>query len=108
MTLAAVAVLAVAVLLLAAALLRQRRRVAPLDQLIEDMEKVDLNRPAPALPESIDGVGETEQVERIELAFLRMLRRLEAEWVSGGFVLSREALLARATALSRKSPKQDR
>ena len=43
------------------------------------MEKVDLNRPASALPESIDGVGETEEVERIELAFLRMLRRLEAE-----------------------------
>jgi len=79
MTVAAIALLAVFVVALAAALLRQRRRFAPLDQLIEDMEKVDLNRPAPALPESIDGVGETEQVERIELAFLRMLRRLEAE-----------------------------
>ena len=31
------------------------------------------------LPDSIDGVGETEEVERIELAFLRMMRRLEAE-----------------------------
>ena len=79
MTTAAIAVLGVAVIALAAALLRRRRRFAPLDQLIEDMEKVDLNRPAAALPESIDGVGETEQVERIELAFLRMLRRLEAE-----------------------------
>jgi two-component system, NarL family, sensor histidine kinase UhpB len=79
MTVAAIAVLGLAVILLAAALLRQRRRFAPLDQLIEDMEKVDLNRPAAALPQSIDGVGETEQVERIELAFLRMLRRLEAE-----------------------------
>jgi two-component system, NarL family, sensor histidine kinase UhpB len=79
MTLAVIAVLAVAVVLLAAALWRQRRRFAPLEQLIEDMEKVDLNRPAPGLPESIDGVGETEEVERIELAFLRMLRRLEAE-----------------------------
>jgi two-component system, NarL family, sensor histidine kinase UhpB len=75
----AIVVLVVATIALAAALLRQRRRFAPLDQLIEDMEKVDLNRPAAALPESIDGVGETEQVERIELAFLRMLRRLEAE-----------------------------
>ena len=28
---------------------------------------------------SIDGIGETEEVERIELAFLRMMRRLEAE-----------------------------
>ena len=36
-----------------------------------------------------------------------MLRRLEGEWVAGGFALSREELLARAAALSRKSPKQD-
>ena len=43
------------------------------------MEKVDLSRPGPLLPASIDGVGETEEVERIELAFLRMMRRLEAE-----------------------------
>ena len=43
------------------------------------MEKVDLSRPGPTLPPSIDGVGETEEVERIELAFLRMMRRLEAE-----------------------------
>jgi hypothetical protein len=34
-----------------------------------------------------------------------MLRRLEAEWLAGGFTLSREELLARAGALSRKSPK---
>ena len=45
------------------------------------MEKVDLSRPGPLLPASIDGVGETEEVERIELAFLRMMRRLEP---SGG------------------------
>jgi tRNA nucleotidyltransferase/poly(A) polymerase len=37
-----------------------------------------------------------------------MLRRLEAEWVAGGFALSREDLLARADALSRKSPKTNR
>jgi tRNA nucleotidyltransferase/poly(A) polymerase len=37
-----------------------------------------------------------------------MLRRLEAEWMRGGFALSREELLARAAALSRRSPKQDR
>ncbi len=43
------------------------------------MEKVDLSRPGPLLPRSIDGIGETEEVERIELAFLRMMRRLEAE-----------------------------
>jgi tRNA nucleotidyltransferase/poly(A) polymerase len=37
-----------------------------------------------------------------------MLRRLEAEWVAGGFNLSREDLLARAASLSRKSPKLGR
>ncbi len=56
-----------------------RRRFAPLEALIEEMEKVDLSRPGSLLPASIDGVGETEEVERIELAFLRMMRRLEAE-----------------------------
>jgi two-component system sensor histidine kinase UhpB len=56
-----------------------RRRFAPLEDLIEEMERVDLSRPGPLLPRSIDGVGETEEVERLELAFLRMMRRLEAE-----------------------------
>jgi two-component system, NarL family, sensor histidine kinase UhpB len=56
-----------------------RRRFNPLERLIEEMEKVDLSRPGPLLPASIDGVGETEEVERIELAFRRMMRRLEAE-----------------------------
>ena len=56
-----------------------RRRFAPLEDLIEEMEKVDLSRPGSLLPASIDGIGETEEVERIELAFLRMMRRLEAE-----------------------------
>jgi two-component system, NarL family, sensor histidine kinase UhpB len=56
-----------------------RRRFTPLENLIEEMEKVDLSRPGPLLPASIDGIGETEEVERIELAFLRMMRRLEAE-----------------------------
>jgi poly(A) polymerase len=37
-----------------------------------------------------------------------MLRRLEAEWIGGGFAASREELLARAASLGRKSPKQDR
>jgi hypothetical protein len=37
-----------------------------------------------------------------------MLRRLEADWVAGGFALSRQELLARAAALSRKSPKPGR
>ncbi len=37
-----------------------------------------------------------------------VLRRLESEWVAGGFAASREALLARAAELSQKSSKQDR
>jgi two-component system, NarL family, sensor histidine kinase UhpB len=79
MTLAVIVVLAVAVAALATSLLRLKRRFAPLERLIEEMEKVDLSRPGPLLPASIDGIGETEEAERIELAFLRMMRRLEAE-----------------------------
>jgi two-component system sensor histidine kinase UhpB len=74
-----IVVLALSVIALAINLRRVRRRYAPLEDLIEEMEKVDLSRPGPLLPASIDGVGETEEVERLELAFLRMLRRLEAE-----------------------------
>ena len=73
----------VALALIAAALAFQLiallRRFAPLETLIEEMEKVDLNRPGPLAPASIDGIAETEEVARIELAFLRMMRRLEAE-----------------------------
>jgi two-component system sensor histidine kinase UhpB len=79
MTMVLIVVLAVAVVVLAASLLRLKRRFGPLERLIEEMEKVDLGRPGPLLPVSIDGIGETEEVERIELAFLRMMRRLEAE-----------------------------
>jgi two-component system sensor histidine kinase UhpB len=71
--------LALVVVALTVSLLRTRRRWAPLESLIEDMEKVDLSRSVTALPPSIDGVGETSEVERLELAFLRMMRRLEAE-----------------------------
>src|SRR3954451_7787316 len=71
--------LALVVLALSLALIRERRRLRPLEDLIEAMEKVDLSSPRLHLPASIDGVGETEEVERIELAFLRMMRRLEAE-----------------------------
>jgi two-component system sensor histidine kinase UhpB len=74
-----IVVLAVIAAVLATRLLVLRSRQAPLERLIEEMEKVDLNRPGAALPGSIDGVAETEEVERIELAFLRMMRRLEAE-----------------------------
>jgi len=78
-TIAVIVVLLAAVVGLATGLLIMRRRRAPLERLIEEMEKVDLSRPGPLLPRSIDGIGETEEVERIELAFLRMMRRLEAE-----------------------------
>lgn len=71
--------LCLVVLALALALTRERRRLRPLEDLIEAMEKVDLSSRRPLLPASIDGVAETEEVERIELAFLRMMRRLEAE-----------------------------
>jgi two-component system sensor histidine kinase UhpB len=71
--------LALVVVALALALTRERRRLRPLEDLVEAMEKVDLSSPRLHLPSSIDGVGETEEVERIELAFLRMMRRLEAE-----------------------------
>ncbi len=37
-----------------------------------------------------------------------ILRQIEAEWVAGGFAASREALLARAAELSRKSSKPGR
>ncbi|HET8861857.1 MAG TPA: sensor histidine kinase [Solirubrobacterales bacterium] len=78
MTTLVIVVLAILVAALAFQLVATLRRLAPLESLIEEMEKVDLNRPGP-LPDSIDGVGETEEVARIELAFLRMMRRLEAE-----------------------------
>lgn len=56
-----------------------RRRFTPLEAVITEMEKVDLGRPGGNLPAWIDGVAETEEAERLELAFLRMMRRLEAE-----------------------------
>ena len=78
MTTLVIVALAVVAAALAFQLVSVLRRLAPLETLIEEMEKVDLSTPGP-LPDSIDGVGETEEVARIELAFLRMIRRLEAE-----------------------------
>lgn len=78
MTTLVILVLAVVAAALAFQLVSMLRRLAPLETLIEEMEKVDLSTPG-QLPDSIDGVGETEEVARIELAFLRMMRRLEAE-----------------------------
>ena len=79
MTTAVIVALAVVAAALAFQLVALLRRFAPLETLIEEMEKVDLNRPGPLVPDSIDGIAETEEVARIELAFLRMMRRLEAE-----------------------------
>ena len=79
MTTLVIVALGVVAAALAFQLVSVLRRLAPLESLIEDMERVDLNRPGPLLPDSIDGVAETEEVARIELAFLRMIRRLEAE-----------------------------
>ncbi len=79
MTTLVIVVLTLAIVALLVNLMLTRRRRAPLERLIEEMEKVDLSRTGPLLPRSIDGVGETEEVERIELAFLRMMGRLEAE-----------------------------
>ena len=56
-----------------------RRRFTPLEAVITEMEKVDLSQPGANVPIWIDGVAETEEAERLELAFLRMMRRLEAE-----------------------------
>ncbi len=72
-----VAVTAGVTCLLNVALLR--RRFNPLEDLIDEMEKVNLSRPGANLPPGIDGKAETEEVERLEIAFLRMMRRLEAE-----------------------------
>src|SRR5262249_8971287 len=79
MALAVIVALALVVVVLGTSWRGRGRRFEPLESLIEEMEKVDLSRPGPVLPRSIDGVGETEEVARIELAFLRMMNRLEAE-----------------------------
>ncbi|MGA7397804.1 MAG: sensor histidine kinase [Solirubrobacterales bacterium] len=72
-----VAVTAGVTCLLNVALLR--RRFNPLEHLIDEMEKVDLSQPGANLPPGIDGKAETQEVARLELAFLSMMRRLEAE-----------------------------
>ena len=55
------------------------RRFTPLERLIDAMERADLARPGANLGEATDGRAETEEVARLELAFRRMLERLEAE-----------------------------
>jgi poly(A) polymerase len=61
---------------------------------------------APAFPLRGADIVALGDLEGPEIGLI--LRRLEADWASGGFALSREELLARAETLSRKSPRQDR
>jgi two-component system sensor histidine kinase UhpB len=56
-----------------------QRRFEPLERLIETMEKADLARSGMDLGGIVDGGSDTEEVERLEAAFRRMLERLDAE-----------------------------
>jgi poly(A) polymerase len=80
--------------------------VAPDDRRWREAFGLPKRWQAPAFPLRGSDIMPLGDLEGPEIG--AMLRRLEAEWVAGGFTLSREELLARAAALSRKSPKQDR
>ena len=56
-----------------------QRRFEPLERLIETMEKADLARSGMDLNGIVDGGSDTEEVERLEAAFRRMLERLDAD-----------------------------
>ncbi|HYU61535.1 MAG TPA: sensor histidine kinase [Solirubrobacterales bacterium] len=56
-----------------------QKRFEPLERLIEAMEKADLARSGVDFGGLVDGRAETEEVERLEVAFRRMLERLDAE-----------------------------
>lgn len=53
------------------------RRFAPLEQLVEEMERADLTRPAPS--SEVAELEGPEEVQRISRSFREMLERLEAE-----------------------------
>src|SRR5919112_4130824 len=55
-----------------------QRRFGPLERLVDQMERVDLSRPGANLRASEPAVG-PEEVVRLDLAFRRMLERLESE-----------------------------
>jgi two-component system sensor histidine kinase UhpB len=76
--LALILALAVALMILVNVLMLQRR-FRPLERLVEEMERVDLARPGANLRAPQDGLGASEEVERLNRAFRRMLERLEAE-----------------------------
>jgi tRNA nucleotidyltransferase/poly(A) polymerase len=61
---------------------------------------------APAFPLRGSDIAALGDISGPEIGII--LRRLEADWVAGGFTASREALLAKAAALSQRSPGQDR
>jgi two-component system, NarL family, sensor histidine kinase UhpB len=69
--------LAVALTILSNVLLIQRR-FRPLEELVDQMERVDLSRPGANLRPG-DEPGGPEEVTRLHQAFVRMLERLEAE-----------------------------
>ncbi|MDX6586759.1 MAG: two-component system, NarL family, sensor histidine kinase UhpB [Solirubrobacterales bacterium] len=55
-----------------------QRRMRPLEQLVDEMERADLSRPGANLSDPA-GLGEPEEVERLHKTFRRMLERLETE-----------------------------
>jgi two-component system sensor histidine kinase UhpB len=56
-----------------------QRRFRPLERLVDEMERADLSRPRANLGSAADGRSDPEEVTRLQLAFRRMLERLEAE-----------------------------
>ena len=70
--------LAVALTILANVFMLQRR-FRPLERLVDEMERADLSRPRANLSRPSDGRSDPEEVARLQLAFRRMLDRLEAE-----------------------------
>src|SRR6476620_8518810 len=56
-----------------------QRRFRPLERLVDEMERADLSRPGANLRRAVDGRTDPEEVTRLQLAFRRMLERLEAE-----------------------------
>jgi two-component system sensor histidine kinase UhpB len=70
--------LAVALTILANVVMLQRR-FRPLERLVDEMERADLSRPRANLEAASDGRDDPEEVARLQVAFRRMLDRLEAE-----------------------------
>jgi two-component system, NarL family, sensor histidine kinase UhpB len=56
-----------------------QRRFRPLERIVDEMERADLSRPGANLRSATDGRSDPEEVARLQLAFRRMLERLEAE-----------------------------